>query len=67
MVKKDVKKDICQLTKTKLAKKFLCAYYNIHMPLFVIEMSYVDYVSVVVDAGFLVEVIGLGLWGIYAS
>jgi hypothetical protein len=50
-----------------LAKKFLCAYYYIDMPLFVIEMSYVDYVLVVVDAGFLVKVICFGLWGFYAS
>ena len=33
----------------------------------VIELSYADYVLVAVDAGFLVEVIRLGLWGIYAS
>jgi hypothetical protein len=33
----------------------------------VIELSYVDYVLVPVDAGFLVEVIRLGLWGIYSS
>jgi hypothetical protein len=38
-----------------LAKKFLCAYYNIDMPLFVIEMPYVDYVLVVVDAGFIIN------------
>jgi hypothetical protein len=33
----------------------------------VIELSYVDYVLVPVDAGFLVEVIHFGLWGIYYS
>jgi hypothetical protein len=30
-----------------------------------IELSYVDYVLVPVDAGFLVEVIRLGLYGIH--
>ena len=33
----------------------------------VIELSYADYVLVAVDAGFLVEVIRLGLWCIYTS
>jgi len=33
----------------------------------VTELSYVDCLLVPVDAGFLVEVIRLGLWGIYVS
>ena len=41
--------------------KFLCAYYYIDMHQFVIELSYIDYVLVPIDAGFLVEVIRLWL------
>jgi hypothetical protein len=37
------------------------------MPPFVIEMPYVAYVLVSVNAGFLVKIICLGLWGIYTS
>jgi len=40
---------------------------NIDVPSFVIKMSYVGYVLVPIDAGFLVKVIRLGLRGIYAS
>jgi hypothetical protein len=60
MVKTNIKIDVC-LFKNYVSLNLLCAYYYIDMRQVVIELSYVDCVLFPVDAGFLVEVIRLGL------